>query len=83
MGTSYCVPVRLSVIVRVSAIRALSVVALVVDGFRVLRHWLRRHAIAAVDPPRKILKLAALAAEGNPGVLGVLAPAKHAHASHA
>ena len=61
--------------------RALSVVALVVDWLRVLRNRLGRHAIAAVDPPGKILKLAALAAEGNPGCLRGLAPAKNAHAS--
>ena len=48
---------------------------------RVLLYRFARHAIPAVDPPSKILKLAALAAEGNPGCLGELAPAKHADTS--
>ena len=61
---------------------ALAVVDLVVVAVsEVLRNRLGRHAIATVDPPRKILKLAALAAEGNPGRLGGLAPAEHADAS--
>jgi hypothetical protein len=46
----------------------------------VLRDRLGRHAIAAVDPPGKILKLAALAAEGKPGCLCGLATAKDADA---
>jgi hypothetical protein len=50
-------------------------------GLRILRHRLGRHAIAAVDPAGKILKLAALAAEGNPGCLCGLATAKDTHAS--
>jgi len=50
-------------------------------GLRILRHRIGRHAIAAVDPPGKILKFAALAAEGNPGCLCGLATAKHTHAS--
>jgi len=49
--------------------------------FRVLRHRFSRHAVATVDPPRKILKLAAFAAEGNPGCLRRLAAAKNTDAS--
>jgi hypothetical protein len=63
----------------VSAISA--VVGLVVARLRVLPHRLGGHAIPAVHPPRKILKLAAFAAEGNPGCLGGLAAAEHADAS--
>jgi len=65
----------------VSAIVTVCVV--VVGRLRTLRNRLRGHAIAPVDPPRKILKLAALAAEGNPGCLGELAAAKNTDASHA
>jgi hypothetical protein len=54
----------------------LAVVGLVVARVRVLLYRFARHAVPAVDPPGKILKLAALAAEGNPGCLGELAPAK-------
>jgi len=43
-------------------------------------NWLGGHAIATVDPPGEILKLAALAAEGNPGCLGELAVAKNTDA---
>jgi hypothetical protein len=49
--------------------------------FCVLLNGLGRHAIAAVDPPGKILKLAALAAEGNPGCVCGLATAQDTHAS--
>src|SRR5687767_1819605 len=90
MGTSYCFPVRLSVIVSVSAMLESSVVSrqssvvsrVAFARLRVLRNRLGRHAVAAVDPPRKILEFAALAAEGNPGGHCGLAPAKHAYASH-
>jgi hypothetical protein len=88
--------VRLSVIVSVSAISALLVrlvvarlasfvhdAPVVLEGvcFYVLLNRLGRHAITAVDPPGKILKLAALAAEGNPGCLCGLATANDTHAS--
>jgi hypothetical protein len=58
----------------------LAVVGLVVARRRVLSDWFGRDAIASVDPAREILKLAALAAEGNPGCLGELAAAKHTDA---
>jgi len=45
---------------------------------RILPNRLRRHAIAAVHPPGKILKLAPLAAERNPGRLCGLAATKDA-----
>src|SRR5687768_3165278 len=116
IGTSYCLPVRLSVIVSVSifaredppprsavspapldsrsarsevsgiagtsrSARALVIGLLVLVHVRVLLDWLGRHAIATVDPPRKILKLAALAAERNPVYSCRLASAKDACAS--
>ena len=57
-----------------------SVVRLVVALLAVLRHRLGRDAVLAIDPPGKILKLAALAAEGNPRCLRGLAAAEHADA---
>ena len=57
-----------------------AVVGLVVVRLRVLRELARPARDTAVDPPRKILKLAALAAEGKPGRLRGLAPAEHADA---
>src|SRR5687767_2636419 len=95
MGTSYCLPVRLSVIVSVSAMLKSSVVSrqssvvsrqssvvsgVAFAGLGVLRYRLGRHAIATVDPPGEILKLAAFAAEGNPRCLGELAAAKNTDA---
>src|SRR5687768_5822735 len=87
MGISYCLPVRLSVIVSVSIVgrggppprsaasltsrsaRALVIGLLVHIRLRVLPDRLGRHAVATVDPPCKILELAALAAERRPGCL--------------
>src|SRR6476660_5019436 len=75
MGTSYCLPVRLSVMVSVSAITkgafSSRIVVGAVTGFvgvfiRRGRQRLRRHAIVAVYPLRQILQLAALAAERLP-----------------
>src|SRR5690349_8947112 len=61
IGSSYCFPVRLSVIVSVSAI-------FVPIGLRIF-FWngLGRHAVVTVDPLGKILELASLAAERLPG----------------
>jgi hypothetical protein len=50
-------------------------------GLRVFLNGLGRHAVAAVDPTSKILKLAALAAEGNPGCECWLTAANDTHAS--
>src|SRR4029077_4084227 len=64
-GTSYCCPVRLSVIVRVSAIG--------VGCLFAVFHKLARLAgrsIGFVGPARQVLHPAALAAEGAPGLLG-------------
>jgi hypothetical protein len=47
----------------------------------VLLYRLGRDTVTAVDPPGKIVKFAALAAEGNPGLCGRLATAKDTHAS--
>jgi hypothetical protein len=55
-------------------------VCIVLVRFRVLPNWLGRHAIVAVDPPGKVLKLTALAAERFPGRLSRLATTKGAHA---
>src|SRR5262245_15366571 len=63
-GTSYCCPVRLSVIVRVSGIG--------------VGHLFRGHAIRLVGPARKVLHAAAFAAEGAPGRIDRMAPAEHA-----
>src|SRR2546423_11558314 len=62
IGSSYFLPVRLSTIVSVSAIRSLVVFrALALAG---IARRLAGHSVRAVGPPRQILKLAALAAEG-------------------
>jgi hypothetical protein len=47
----------------------------------VLLNRLGRHTIATVDPLGKILKFAALAAEGDPGRFGWLATAIDTHAN--
>src|SRR4029078_8283878 len=65
MVISYCLLVRLSVIVSVSAIRR----------FRILGQRLRRDAVAARQPPPQIGHLAALAAEGPPRGVHRLLPA--------
>src|SRR6185436_9995614 len=66
-GTSYVLPVRLSLIVRVSAIVVVRLVAL----------WDRvgRHAVGLVGPSRQILQFAALAAERPPVGHDRMAPA--------
>src|SRR3954447_19884889 len=56
IGTSYCLPVRLSVMVSVSAI----------GRFRILRLRLRGDAVSAGEPPPQVRHLAALAAERPP-----------------
>src|SRR5688572_14214997 len=62
IGSSYCLPVRLSVIVKLSA-----TLLLVRSGLRV-RLWrgLSRDSIVAGQPGSKIRELASLAAEGPP-----------------
>src|SRR5215471_16491520 len=66
MGTSYVLPVLLSVIVSVSAM---------VVGVSDL---VRRHAIGLVGPSREVLQLASLAAERLPGGIHRMPPAEHA-----
>src|SRR5687768_3321962 len=68
IGTSYFLPVRLSVIVSVSGMR--SVVRL-----RLGVHRLSRHSVTARNPPPQIRHLAALAAERTPGRIDRLLPA--------
>src|SRR5438876_9604019 len=84
MGISYRLPVRLSVIVSVSAAaRAAgwSIFVGAVSGLFIgILYRFGRHAIAAVDPPGQILELAALAAERHPGRLRGLAAAEHTQA---
>src|SRR5262245_3299222 len=57
-GTSYFLPVRLSVIVRVSGIRHVR--------RDIIRRRLHGHAVAARQPPSQVGHFAALAAEGPP-----------------
>src|SRR6476660_2863121 len=65
IGTWYCFPVRLSVIVSVSAIRS----------FRILRERLRGDAVSLGEPPPQVGHLAALAAERPPRRVRRLLPA--------
>jgi hypothetical protein len=69
-GTSYCCPVRLSVIVSVSAIGVgyLFLIVQRVGG----------HTIGLVGPAREVLHPATLAAERTPGRIHRVAPAEHA-----
>jgi hypothetical protein len=66
-GTSYCCPVRLSVIVSVSAI-----------GVGYLFDVVGGDSIGFVGPVRKVLHPAAFAAERTPGRVHRVAPAEHA-----
>src|ERR1051326_1592364 len=65
IGTSYFFPVRLSVMVSVSAI----------GRIRLLRRRLARHGIATGQPPSQVRHLAALAAEWTPRRVRRLLPA--------
>src|SRR6266850_703089 len=67
MGTSYVFPVRLSVIVSVSAM----ILVGVGDG-------VSRRAIGFVDPAREILEFASFAAERPPPGVRRMPPAEHA-----
>src|SRR3954452_19705798 len=69
-GTSYCCPVRLSVIVSVSAIG--------VGHLLLIVQRVAGHTIRFVGPAREVLHPAALAAERAPGRLRRVAPAEHA-----
>src|SRR6187431_927836 len=69
IGISYCLPVRLSVIVSVSAIAA----RIVVTRFRVRR--LGGYGIAARQPSSQVRHFAALAAERTPPGVCRLCPA--------
>src|SRR5581483_4510782 len=71
IGSSYFLPVRLSTIVRVSAMR------FVVRGVGLLNR-LAGDPVRSVGPTRQILHLAALAAERPPLGVGRLPPAEHA-----
>src|SRR5687768_7286685 len=90
IGISYCRPVRLSVIVSVSAMRDLSRVRnrpSVVAGIRggVGRRLLHGHAVRLGQPASEVSEPAAFAAEGTPRGIDRLAPAVHAErfgASH-
>src|SRR5688572_22212412 len=64
MGISYCLPVRLSVIVSVSAMQSFLLVLR--PGGRRWRSPFLRHAIILRQPATEIGELAALAAEGPP-----------------
>src|SRR5688572_16160446 len=64
MGISYCLPVRLSVIVSVSAMQSFLLVLR--PGGRRWRSPFLRHAIILRQPAAEIGELAALAAEGPP-----------------
>jgi uncharacterized protein YigE (DUF2233 family) len=57
--------------------RSLAVVG-VLARVRLLLNRFRRYAVVTVDPAGKILKLAALAAEGTPWRLRRLSAAEHA-----
>src|SRR5262245_2239007 len=63
MGTSYCLPVRLSVMVRVSAM------SLIVDVVVGRRDWVAGRAVPSIDPPRQIFIPAPLAAERPPALV--------------
>jgi hypothetical protein len=69
----------MSVASRQSSVPVVSRVAFA--RLRVLGYRLGRDAIVTVDPPRKILKLAAFAAEGYPGRFCTLAAAEDTNAS--
>src|SRR5205085_2319011 len=71
IGSSYLLPVRLSTIVRESAMRF--VVCGVGFGNR-----LAGNPVRPVGPSRQVLHLAALAAEGPPRRVDRAAPAQHA-----
>src|SRR5687768_13771839 len=85
-GTSYCLPVRLSVIVSVSAINR-SVRELVVGigaGVRVAVRTRDRVAgdpVTSIRPSRQVFLAAALAAEGAPPLVAPLPAAQHAQRS--
>jgi hypothetical protein len=53
-------------------------IGLVGEFLVMVRQWVRRHAVRAIDPFGEILKLAALAAEREPVRVRTLAAAKHA-----
>src|SRR5713226_481690 len=92
---SYCLPVRLSVMVSVSAVppgsgwsilvgSVAGVFIVITTRFATFVRGCGRHAIAAVDPFRQILKDTALAAEWLPRRVRELAAAKDTKArSHA
>src|SRR5215218_474087 len=68
IGSSYVLPVRLSVIVSVSAIKRKVAVVSSFSVFAGVRgwYWIAGDPVAAVCPPRQVLVATALAAERPP-----------------